>query len=57
MFYADRVGLKQVYERVTAFHRELGDRWRPAPLLERLAREGRTFQELDRAAQMATPRA
>ena len=55
MFYADRVGLKHVYERVAAFHRELGDRWRPAPLLERLAREGRTFQELDRsAAQLAT---
>jgi len=58
MFYADRVGLKNVYERVTAFHREFGDRWRPAPLLERLAREGRTFQDLDRsAAQLATPRA
>jgi len=58
MFYADRVGLKTVYERVAAFHREHGDRWRPAPLLERLAREGRTFQDLDRgAAQLATPRA
>ena len=58
MFYADRVGLKKVHERVAAFHRELGDRWRPAPLLERLAREGRTFQDLDRsAAQLATPHA
>jgi 3-hydroxyacyl-CoA dehydrogenase len=58
MFYADRVGLKHVYERVAAFHREFGDRWRPAPLLERLARDGRTFQDLDRsAAQLATPRA
>ena len=57
MFYADRVGLKHVYERVAAFHRELGDRWRPAPLLERLAREGRTFQERDRsAAQLSAPR-
>ena len=58
MFYADRVGLKHVYERVAAFHGEFGNRWRPAPLLERLAREGRTFQDLDRsAAQLATPRA
>ena len=58
MFYADRVGLANVYGRIAAFHRELGDRWRPAPLLERLAREGRTFQDLDRgAAQPATPRA
>ena len=45
MFYADRVGLRQVYERVSAFHRELGPRWAPAPLLERLAREGTTFRE------------
>ncbi len=47
MFYADRVGLKTILDRVSAFHRELGDRWAPAPLLERLAREGATFHELD----------
>jgi len=49
MFYADRVGLKQVHARVSAFRRELGHRWAPAPLLERLAREGRTFKEWDRS--------
>ena len=48
MFYADRVGLKKIYDRVSAFHRELGERWAPAPLLEKLAREGTTFKELDR---------
>ena len=48
MFYADRVGLKKIYDRVSAFHRELGQRWAPAPLLERLAREGTTFKELDK---------
>jgi 3-hydroxyacyl-CoA dehydrogenase len=59
MFYADLVGVKTVYERVAAFHREFGDRWTPAPLLERLSREGRTFQELDRAgaSETAGPRA
>lgn len=60
MFYADRVGLKTVYERVATFHREFGDRWTPAPLLERLAREGRTFQDFDRSragSEMAAPRA
>ncbi|HEY1303017.1 MAG TPA: 3-hydroxyacyl-CoA dehydrogenase NAD-binding domain-containing protein [Vicinamibacterales bacterium] len=58
MFYADRVGLKTVYERVSAFHREFGDRWTPAPLLERLAREGKTFQAMDRgASELAAPRA
>jgi 3-hydroxyacyl-CoA dehydrogenase len=47
MFYADRVGLRSIYERVAEFRRELGPRWEPAPLLARLAREGRTFRELD----------
>ena len=50
MFYADRVGLAQVHERVAAFHRELGQRWAPAPLLARLAREGSTFGRSTRAA-------
>jgi 3-hydroxyacyl-CoA dehydrogenase len=49
MFYADRVGLAHVYERVAAFHREHGARWTPAPLLERLAKTGGTFRELDAA--------
>jgi 3-hydroxyacyl-CoA dehydrogenase len=55
MFYADRVGLARVYERVSAFHRELGRRWAPAPLLARLAREGSTFKAFDksRAADLA----
>ena len=47
MFYADRVGLSKIYDAVSRFHRELGPRWAPAPLLERLAREGRTFREMD----------
>jgi len=48
MFYADRVGLATIYDRVASFHRNLGQRWAPAPLLERLAREGRTFKDWDR---------
>jgi 3-hydroxyacyl-CoA dehydrogenase len=48
MFYADTVGLRQVYDRVAALHREHGVRWTPAPLLERLAREGSTFRDYDR---------
>jgi 3-hydroxyacyl-CoA dehydrogenase len=47
MFYADRVGLKKIYDRVSAFHQELGQRWAPAPLLTKLAKEGTTFRELD----------
>jgi len=52
MFYADRIGLDKIYARVAQFHRELGPRWVPAPLLERLAREGRTFRELDAGARV-----
>jgi 3-hydroxyacyl-CoA dehydrogenase len=48
MWYADTVGLKKVYERVTEFHRQFGELWEPAPLLQRLAVEGRTFASLDK---------
>jgi 3-hydroxyacyl-CoA dehydrogenase len=59
MFYADRIGLGKVYERVSAFHRELGQRWEPAPLLARLAREGSTFRTFDksRASESSSSRA
>jgi 3-hydroxyacyl-CoA dehydrogenase len=45
MWYADAVGLKPIYERVSDFHRQLGDIWQPAPLLKRLAEQGKTFTE------------
>ena len=53
MFFADRVGLDRVFERVSSFHRDFGARWTPAPLLEQLARAGTTFRSLDR--QPASP--
>jgi len=43
MFHADSVGLDQVYEAVKRFHGQHGVFWEPAPLLERLAREGGRF--------------
>ena len=43
MFYADSVGLQKIHDRI----REFG--WRPAPLLELLAREGKTFAGNERA--------
>ncbi|WP_395764247.1 3-hydroxyacyl-CoA dehydrogenase NAD-binding domain-containing protein [Stutzerimonas balearica] len=45
MFYADSVGLDQVLARVKALHARCGDWWKPAPLLEKLAAEGRTFSD------------
>ncbi len=48
MFYADEVGLKTVYDTIVRFGRELGEEhWKPAPLLERLARSGNTFSAWD----------
>ncbi len=43
MFHADLVGLPAVLADVRAFHERLGETWRPAPLLERLAAQGGTF--------------
>ncbi len=45
MWYADTVGLKQVYERICEFHRHHGETWRPAPLLKRFTDEGKKFTE------------
>jgi len=46
MFYADTVGLQSVLDGIARYRQRYGDRyWTPAPLLERLAREGRTFAE------------
>jgi 3-hydroxyacyl-CoA dehydrogenase len=49
LFYADRRGLGEVLARVRAFHREHGERWRPAPLLVELAERGGTFRGGTRA--------
>ena len=46
MFYADTVGLGRVYDDICAFHKAHGEFWQPAPLLERLAREGKRFRDL-----------
>jgi 3-hydroxyacyl-CoA dehydrogenase len=47
MFYADTVGLKKIYDKICEFHKEHGARWEPAPLLRKLAEEGKTFASLD----------
>ncbi len=47
MFYADSVGLRHVYEVMQSFCEIHQDWLEPAPLLERLAREDKTFAEWD----------
>jgi 3-hydroxyacyl-CoA dehydrogenase len=49
MWYADTVGLKKVYDRISEFHGKHGELWEPAPLLKQLAERGETFAEWDAA--------
>jgi len=49
MWYADTIGLKNVYARVRDFHQRHGHLWEPAPLLKKLAEESSTFAEWDLA--------
>src|SRR6516165_1034768 len=48
MWYADTVGLKKVYDRVSEFHQQHGYWWEPAPLLKKLAEEGKKFADFDK---------
>ena len=47
MYYADQVGLQEIYRDILAFHQQYGDAWRPAPLLKRLAEAGSSFAAFD----------
>ena len=48
MWYADAVGLKNVYARILEFHQKHGELWEPAPLLKKLAEEGKGFADFDK---------
>ena len=54
MWYADTVGLKKVYERISEFQRQHGEIWQPAPLLKRLAEQGKTFAQFGKEESVAT---
>jgi 3-hydroxyacyl-CoA dehydrogenase len=45
MFYADTVGLDKVLESVRRYHSAHGEFWKPAALLEKLAAEGKKFNQ------------
>lgn len=46
MYYADQIGLANVYRDVKRLHDEYGYWWKPAPLLEKLAAENGRFADL-----------
>jgi 3-hydroxyacyl-CoA dehydrogenase len=45
MYYADQVGLDKVLARLKHYEAELGPRFKPAPLLEKLVAEGKTITQ------------
>ena len=45
MFHADSVGLDKILARIRRLQEKHGERWKPAPLLERLASEGARFNQ------------
>jgi 3-hydroxyacyl-CoA dehydrogenase len=45
MWYADRIGLSEIYGRVCEFHQQHGKWWEPAPLLKKLAQQGGKFAD------------
>ncbi len=49
MFYAGTVGLRTVLEKIEEFEKRFGgERWKPAPLLVRLAEAGKSFESFDK---------
>lgn len=46
MFYADQVGLENVLADIKKFDKEIGAYWEPAPLLEKLVKDGKSFRDL-----------
>ncbi len=43
MWYGDKVGLTKVLAKMKEFEAQMGDAFKPAPLLEKLVAEGKTF--------------
>jgi len=44
MWYGDKVGLPKVLAKMQEFQAQMGDAFKPAPLLEKLVADGKTFQ-------------
>jgi len=51
MFWADGIGVREIYNQIAAWHQRYGARWAPAPLLRETAERGGLLREL-RAPQL-----
>lgn len=48
MYYADSIGLDKIYNKICEFRDQHGEQyWKPAPLLERLVKDGKSFSDFD----------
>jgi 3-hydroxyacyl-CoA dehydrogenase len=45
MYWADGIGVAEVYRQIQAWHQQYGERWTPSPLLRRLAETGTPLRE------------
>jgi 3-hydroxyacyl-CoA dehydrogenase len=45
MYWADGIGVAEIYRQIATWHQRNGERWAPAPLLRRLAETGTPFRE------------
>jgi 3-hydroxyacyl-CoA dehydrogenase len=46
MWYGDNVGLPKVLAKMQEFQAQMGDAFTPAPLLEKLVADGKSFADL-----------
>ena len=45
MYWADTIGVREVYNQIAVWHQRYGQRWAPSPLLRRLAEAGTPLRE------------
>jgi 3-hydroxyacyl-CoA dehydrogenase len=45
MYWADGIGVREVYGQIAAWHQQYGERWAPAALLRHLAESNTPFRE------------
>jgi 3-hydroxyacyl-CoA dehydrogenase len=53
MYWADTIGVREVYNQIASWHQRYGDRWRPAELLRSLAEAGTPLREAKAQRPMA----
>jgi 3-hydroxyacyl-CoA dehydrogenase len=53
MYWADTIGVREVYNQIASWHQRFGDRWRPSEYLRQLAEAGSPLREAKAQKPMA----